>query len=230
MLRARKVHEKEERRNEILAAGRELWSERKSHAAFNMSEVAERAGLAKGTLYIYFDTKEALLLALLSEELSEWLGEMDEALDQGGTWSELRVSTLLSESLGRRPTLTQLLALMSSILEGNVPEQEVLSFKTFLLDRVAVTAARLERRLPFLQAGEGGRLLVMCHALVTGLFPMANPPTAVDRVLRKPEMAVFRVDFEKDLGATLHAMLRGMRESVASRSRDDPKGGGEGRG
>ena len=35
-----------------------------SYAGFSMADVAARAGVAKGTLYLYFKTKEELLLAL----------------------------------------------------------------------------------------------------------------------------------------------------------------------
>ena len=86
MQRARKAEDKEGRRRLILGAARELWA-RATYATFNMAEVAERAGLAKGTVYIYFATKEALLLDLLHEELAGWRDVLYARLDQGCTWS-----------------------------------------------------------------------------------------------------------------------------------------------
>ena len=210
MQRARKAEDKEERRRAILAAAREMWGLEGSYVAFNMGEVAERAGLAKGTVYIYFATKEALLLELLTEELGEWMGVVDGRLDQGGVWSAKRVAGMMAETLAGRPMLTHLLALMSSILEHNVPEETVLGFKRFLRDRVGVTGGRLERRLPLLREGGGARVLVLCHALVTGLQPLSEPPPAVAKVLESAEMAVFRVDFERELGSALWALLVGM--------------------
>jgi AcrR family transcriptional regulator len=216
MQRARKAEDKEGRRRKILGAARELWA-RASYATFNMADVAERAGLAKGTVYIYFATKEALLLDLLHEELSAWLDVLDARLDQGGTWTPKRVAQLLSETLDERPMLTHLLALMSSILEHNVPEDEVVTFKTFLRDRVAASGARLEKRLAFLREGEGAHVLVIAHALVTGLQPMAVPPATVAKVLERDDMAVFRVDFAKELTSALWAFLLGLAEQSAAR-------------
>lgn len=208
MQRARKAEDKEGRRRVILGAARDLWA-RATFATFNMADVAERAGLAKGTLYIYFATKEALLLGLLHDELAAWFEAIDARLDHGGTWTPKRVAQLLAETLDERPTLTHLLALMSSILEHNVPEDATLAFKTFLRDRVAVSGARIEKRLPFLREGEGARALVVCHALVTGLQPMASPPAPVAKVLERDDMAVFRVDFAKELTNAIWALLLG---------------------
>lgn len=216
MQRARKAEDKEGRRRLILGAARELWA-KATFATFNMADVAERAGLAKGTVYIYFATKEALLLDLLHEELEAWLGVMDARLDQGGVWTPKRVAQLFAETLDERPMLTHLLALMSSILEHNVPEDATLAFKAFLRDRVAVTGARIEKRLPFLREGEGARVLVVSHALVTGLQPMAMPPKAVAKVLEREDMAVFRVDFAKELSSALWALLVGFAELADGR-------------
>lgn len=216
MQRARKAEDKEGRRKVILAAARALWGHA-TFATFNMGDVAERAGLAKGTVYIYFATKEALLLELLREELDTWLAGMDARLDQGGTWTPKRVALLFAETLDERPMLTHLLALMSAILEHNVPEDATLAFKGFLRDRAAITGARLEKRLPFLREGEGARVLVVSHALVTGLQPMAAPPATVAKVLEREDMAMFRVDFAKELANALWALLLGFAEMAEGR-------------
>ncbi len=146
------------------------------------------------------------------EELEEWLSVVEGRLDQGGTWTARRAAVLLAETLGQRRGLTQLLSLMSRILEHNVPEEVMLVFKRFLRDRVSTTGARLEMRLPLLREGDGARMLVVCHALVTGMEPLSKPPPAVAKVLESPEMAMFRVDFEMELSGALWALLAGMNE------------------
>jgi AcrR family transcriptional regulator len=49
---------------EITAAALEVFAER-GFAAARLEEVARRAGVAKGSIYLYFATKEALLLAVV---------------------------------------------------------------------------------------------------------------------------------------------------------------------
>jgi len=53
----------EDRREEILRAAREVFREHGFEAA-KVSAIADRAGIAKGTVYLYFSSKQAILEAL----------------------------------------------------------------------------------------------------------------------------------------------------------------------
>jgi AcrR family transcriptional regulator len=57
---------KEARPHELTAAALSLFVE-KGFAATRLDEVAARAGVSKGTLYLYFDSKEALFEAVIRE-------------------------------------------------------------------------------------------------------------------------------------------------------------------
>lgn len=59
----RKEREKEERRTEILKAAEKVFFE-KGLAQATMDEIAERAELSKGTLYLYYGSKEDLYLGV----------------------------------------------------------------------------------------------------------------------------------------------------------------------
>lgn len=64
--RARTDEAKERRRRALLDAALEVFFERGLSAA-RMEDVAARAGLSKGTLYLYFASKEALFAALIDD-------------------------------------------------------------------------------------------------------------------------------------------------------------------
>lgn len=57
---------KDERPQELTAAALALFVE-KGYAATKLDEIAARAGVSKGTLYLYFDSKEALFKAVIRE-------------------------------------------------------------------------------------------------------------------------------------------------------------------
>ena len=63
---------REARRSAILRAAVEVFAERGYEDA-RMREVAERAGVADGTTYLYFQGKEALLVAILEENAKAFL-------------------------------------------------------------------------------------------------------------------------------------------------------------
>ena len=71
---------KEARPAELLSAALDLFVE-KGFAATRVEEVAQRAGVSKGTVFLYFATKEELFKAVVRKNLSaryaEWAVELD---------------------------------------------------------------------------------------------------------------------------------------------------------
>ena len=72
--RARKIAP-ELRRQAILEAALAVFAER-GFAAARLDDVAARAGVAKGTLYLYFHSKEALFEALIRDAISPLLAHV----------------------------------------------------------------------------------------------------------------------------------------------------------
>jgi TetR/AcrR family acrAB operon transcriptional repressor len=66
--KARKELLSEWRHHEILEAARRIFA-RLSYAATNVEEIAKEAGTAKGTVYLYFKSKEEILAAVLASDL-----------------------------------------------------------------------------------------------------------------------------------------------------------------
>ena len=77
---AKRERRKEARPGELLAAALELFVE-KGYAATKSEEVARRAGVSKGTLFLYFVSKEELFNAVIRENIAgrfpEWQAEFD---------------------------------------------------------------------------------------------------------------------------------------------------------
>jgi TetR/AcrR family transcriptional regulator len=80
--RARREREKRERRRSILQAARETFFENGFHHA-TVDSVAERAEVSKGTVYLYFESKEAILAHLLLEGLVDLVAELDHTYAAG---------------------------------------------------------------------------------------------------------------------------------------------------
>lgn len=76
---ARITKSAEERRAEIIAAARELFKE-KGQSSVTMQEIMDRVGIAKGTIYHHFPSKEALLEAIVEKLVDEELAKKQAAL------------------------------------------------------------------------------------------------------------------------------------------------------
>ncbi len=74
---ARSEQDKQARQDAILKAALDVFIE-KGFAAARLEDVAGRAGVAKGTVYLYFDSKEALFEALVRQTVTGPIGELEE--------------------------------------------------------------------------------------------------------------------------------------------------------
>ena len=82
---------KEARPGELLDAALDLFVE-KGFAATRAEEVAARAGVSKGTLFLYFPSKEELFKAVVRENISGRFREWEEEFDafEGNTADMVR--------------------------------------------------------------------------------------------------------------------------------------------
>jgi TetR/AcrR family transcriptional regulator len=113
---------KEARPQELLDAALELFVE-KGFAATRSEEVAARAGVAKGTLYLYYPSKEDLLKAVVRENLSTLIAEAASMAGSfEGTTHELLV--LLMQTWWERVGNTPAAGIFKIILTemGNFPD------------------------------------------------------------------------------------------------------------
>jgi AcrR family transcriptional regulator len=81
---------KEARPSELMAAALSLFVE-KGFAATRLEDVAQRAGVSKGTLYLYFDSKESLFKAVIQEGVVPVVaeGELIAARHEGSSFELL---------------------------------------------------------------------------------------------------------------------------------------------
>ncbi|HJW09085.1 MAG TPA: TetR family transcriptional regulator [Holophagaceae bacterium] len=213
--RARDREQKRERRGDILAEARQLLQER-PFAEITMAQVAAKCGLAKGTLYLYFKTKEELFLALMEQESTLWFDAVERGLEamKGGSNREA-VRRLMVEATLAQSDYPRLLGLLHGVLEHNLPTEVAHGFKLEQLRRTERAARALEKRLGFLKPGQGMELLLRFQALVAGLQPMAEPASAMKEILQFPGLEALQVELGSALNGALQAMLMGMEQQAA---------------
>jgi AcrR family transcriptional regulator len=206
-LRARNPEDKQARWGSILTATLEMWQET-AYPNFTMHALAARLGLAKGTLYLYFPTKEALFLTLFERLLGDWLDYLEEELSQG-SWKARKLAGLIAQSLAQRPPLARLFPLLESILEHNITPAKARAYKTWLLHRAAPIAALLEQHLG-LKRGMGIKVLAYTQALIAGIQQMTDASPIVLEVLQEAPLHLLKLEFESDLQAALTALFSGV--------------------
>jgi TetR/AcrR family transcriptional regulator len=199
--RALLPQDKHARRQTILrAAGRLL--ARDSATTFSVEQLARSAGVAKGTVYLYFRTREEVLLALHEQQSHELFDVLEQALGARRV-TGARVVAAGLEHLRAHPHFYPLAASCRSMLDTNIGPEAALAFKLAIAQRLQPLGQRIEHHYPGLVRGDGAALLLNCYALIVGLWQQADPPLVLQGLLDRPELAVLRFDFEKQLKAAL---------------------------
>ena len=164
--RARRPEQKEERREAILAAARELAGERAVRDV-SLGDIARRVGLAKSNLLRYFESREDIFLTLLLREWREWTAEASEQLGDD-------VAATLASTLAARGLFCDLLSEQAAVLERNVSADTVRAFRGATIELVHALAAAIAGATA-LTTDDAFELLTATLTMTAGLWPLTNP-------------------------------------------------------
>jgi AcrR family transcriptional regulator len=206
--RAIAPEEKSERRTTILRAAEELLHAHPG-GAITVANLARRAGLAKGTVYLYFRTREEVLLQVHLARLQGLFDALEEALRAPRVDAAYHAVRATLRYLGAHPEFLPLATNCRGMLEANTSAQAALEFKLALGARLSEIGARIEELYPTLAWGDGMALLMNSYALMIGLWQLTDPPACLREAMQRPELSMFRIDFEKQLAAALIALWAG---------------------
>ena len=180
-----------------------------SYSDITMNRIAERAGVAKGTLYLYFRTKEALFLSLYEDRLSAWYAELQALADHdAGTVATPAAARVIASTLAARPTLICLHGLLHSTLGHNIDLETTVAFRRRQHGKNSDLASSLARRIEGLSRHRALRFLIQLEVVVGGLSWAANSPLPISQALEEEDLAAFRIDFEEELREIATALLK----------------------
>ncbi len=168
---AHALEDKAARRTAILQAANRLFAVGDGNLP-TAAEIASATGLAKGTVYLYFQTKEEIFAALL---LQKWVGVMDESQALLQTTKGTRATkvsaflTALVAYLENQPEILRLDALGYGVLERNMSRDVLTAHKTEFITRLEMTGTVIDGALRIAE-GRGIQLLMRTYALTRGLW------------------------------------------------------------
>ena len=207
-----------ERRNQILTAADEL-VKRYGHSAISVAEVAKHAGVAKGTVYLYFNTKEEIYLGVhqlwVNRKLDAFADLLQDASPPhtGAMIGAAIADAMLAESHGLVTATT-----CHSLMETHIDLDSAFEFKLQLAQRLDTLGNLIEQRFPFLAPGSGARLLVRTYAMTLGLWQLMDTSSRWRKLETAKGLEVFNVDFATELHAALVALWRGALDDLSNRT------------
>jgi AcrR family transcriptional regulator len=206
-LRAIGSGDKEERRNTILDAAERLFVKHPDRMA-SVAEVAAAAGLAKGTVYLYFPGKEEMLLALHERQVAHFFSQLTRTLAQAGPLDFDDIFPVTREHLIRLPGYLELTSRCFALMDREIPKDAAIAFKTRVAQTLGAAGALLERHFE-LPRGAGITLLLHSYGLIVGLWQLLHPNERLGSAMRRPGLRSLDRDYEHEIENALRSLWQG---------------------
>ena len=181
--RARQGWQKEERAQAILDAASSLFEENGGKLS-TVSEVAERASIAKGTVYLYYQTKEEIYLALMQRHMLQMTDDILDLLHSAGPQVQPEaIADACCDHLFAHPITLQLSSLTQRILGENVAEDKALEFTTTQAERIKQIGDVLAEVFPQMDVASLAQVTIYGYVLVIGLWQLHHHPLAAKTII-----------------------------------------------
>ena len=135
--RARSSEQKALRRHAVLETA-EMYFKEVGYEAFSMAQLAKKSGVAKGTLYLYFNTREELFLTLYEQSLIRWSQIFIGSLFN--TMTSKAYAQLLYKTTQADGVFLPLLIRLEHVIEHNVSIPRLIESKRVFIHQVEAVA------------------------------------------------------------------------------------------
>lgn len=168
--RAIKEQDKLKKREAILNAAQALWVSN-TGCISKMDELAKKSGVAKGTLYLYFSSKDEVLLALHERDLSLFFDRLIQRAGQPETIAIDEFVDMFIDSIQSSPTFLPLSSYCYGMMEKQIPQEPALAFKVSMSHRIGLAVQALKPQMPFITH----LLMIQGYAMSIGLWQLIKP-------------------------------------------------------
>ena len=171
--------QKQFRRQEILDGAR-AYFEAAGYEGFTMTQLATRLGIVKGTLYLYFPTKEAIILALYARALEDWCEVMKVKLASpiaGDDFIQLFYDATIND-----PILIPILTRLEHVIEHNVSVELLIDSKRHFQACLNSIADKIQVALD-LPVNAARELIMTLGVLLSGAAQSDQGPELAEEAL-----------------------------------------------
>jgi len=191
LVRAKTKEDKLHKHQAIMDSAESLF--RQHHTLPTVATIASNSGQAKGTVYLYFSSKEAIYLSLLMQHYQQWFTQITQTVEQHQSLG-LMLNAFLEYPLGDELFLN-LANLSSPMLEPNVDDELLELYYASFNQQSNNLAQLISQQFPSLNLPQSQSLVSDSHALILGLWQQRK---------RQPEL-----EFETSAKAALARLWKG---------------------
>ncbi len=163
----------EARKEEIINACAALY-ETKGFKEITLKEIGAATTLTRTGIYLYFETKEEIFLALLAREYDAWVGQMQDVMSRWEAMSRGEVADVLARTLTDHPRLLRLLSMNLYEMEANSRPERLTAFKRSFGVSLDTVDRLIRKYIPAMDEAARRRFLYAFFPFIYGIYPYAS--------------------------------------------------------
>jgi len=212
MANVRTPDQKTAKAQRIAAAAWQLFAQH-TFSDISMAMIAQQAGVAKGTLFNYYQSKESIFMALLltgyrdyfTELAAKWTAQPVATSAQLKTRLMDQTRTLISD----HATLVRLNALRGPVLEAHADRAQTEQGRRDLYTANLALGRVVAAQVPILSTAQASHLFVIQSAIISGLMNLSGLDQ-FNRTTLNVDFPAFQIDLTAEACQTFGYYLDGI--------------------
>ena len=164
---------REARKDEIIHACATLYKT-KGFKEITLKDIGAATTLTRTGIYLYFETKEEIFLALLGREYDAWAEEMRAVMAREEAMPREAVADALARTLTDHPRLLRLLSMNLFEMEANSRPERLAEFKVSFGASLRTVEMMIQKYLPEMDGPDRQRFLYAFFPFIYGIYPYTS--------------------------------------------------------
>lgn len=200
---------KERRRAHIIESAWALYKKSKGGLS-TVSDIAAKAGLAKGTVYIYFNSKEEIYLAVFLQHIQLWVDSIVHNFDKLPQNSPRRdVADALMGYIYDTPLLLNLTSLTYILLDNKTREAQLFESKVHMAMMANEVGRAISQKWPQIPLQDSARLALRVYALVIGHGQTLSQAKKVNQKVTNMGITLYDTDMMEFIRDSVEFLVSG---------------------
>ena len=161
------------RTDEIINACAALY-ETRSFGEITLKDIGAATTLTRTGIYLYFQTREEIFLALLQREYDDWVAQMRALMDERAAMTRDEVAQALARTLTDHPRLLKLLSMNLYEMEAHSRPERLAAFKRSFGASLDAVSRLIGRYIPSMDEEARQRFLYAFFPFIYGIYPYTS--------------------------------------------------------
>lgn len=197
-VRARTEEQITSRQGEIIAACDTLFS-RHGYEGVHFKAISEMTSFKRPTIYLYYKTKDEVLLDLLKNEMLDWNAAMRAMIDNAETMTKEAFCGFLADTMAAHGKMLRLFAILCTNIENQCRLERLAEFKKEVGVVFVTLRESLEKFFPHTGADIKMSFMTALLTYMHGLYPLAYPTQKQIDAMVMAGMGYEPLDFRSSL-------------------------------